>query len=288
MRNNVKKRFKMKKILGIISSARKLGNCEIMVKEICRNLPEPCEIKLLRLPDFNIKSCMGCYTCLFKEGKCVIEDDLYKIIDPLIEADALVVAAPAYFLGAHSYVKRLLDRGLSFYAKVEKLWGKPSVGVAVAGIKGREGSTLLGIENFLKLTLTDIRQTQVVYGAMPGEVFLNEKNKETAKMLATSLFGDPIPKKGPVCPLCGGDTFRFLEGNKVRCMLCSNAGTIYIKEGAPFFSIEKSNHQLFLRKQDAIDHKKWLIGMKERFVLKRSQLKAITTGYRKEGQWIKP
>ncbi len=281
-------RVKMKKILGIISSARKLGNCEIMVKEICRNIPEPCEIQLLRLPDFNIKPCIGCYVCLFKDGGCAIEDDLYKIVQPMIEADALVVAAPAYFLGAHSYLKRLLDRGLSFYAWIEKLWGKPSVGVAVAGLEGREGSSLLGIENFLKLTLTNIKQTQVVYGALPGEVFLNPENRETAKKLGESLFGAPVPKKAPTCPLCGGDTFRFLEGNSVRCMLCSNPGTIEFKKGIPHFAIEKTHHQLFLSKQDAIDHKKWLIGMKERFILKRMELKEITTGYRKEGQWIKP
>ncbi|HIJ57191.1 MAG TPA: flavodoxin family protein, partial [Deltaproteobacteria bacterium] len=39
----------MKKILGIIGSPRRLGNSEIMVKEIGRHIPIPHELKLIRL-----------------------------------------------------------------------------------------------------------------------------------------------------------------------------------------------------------------------------------------------
>jgi multimeric flavodoxin WrbA len=44
---------KMKKILGIIGSPRKMGCSEIMIKEISRNISEPHELVLLRLTDFN-------------------------------------------------------------------------------------------------------------------------------------------------------------------------------------------------------------------------------------------
>lgn len=259
-----------------------------MVKEIAKNIDAPFELKLLRLTDFDIRPCKGCYACLFKEKKCVIDDDLYKILVPMAQADGLIVAAPAYFLGAHSALKRFLDRGLSFYAFLDRLWGKPSVGVAIAGIKGKEGSTLLGIENFLKMALTHIKQTTVIYGALPGEIFLNPENKERSKNLAQSLFGEPVPKKGPVCPLCGGDTFRFLEKKRVKCMLCSNEGQVDFVNGSCSFSIEKSDHQLFLSKKEASDHKKWLLGMKAAFVEKRKALKQITVGYRKEGERITP
>jgi len=45
----------MKKVLGIIASPRRLGNCEIMVKEISGHIPEPHELNLLRLSDFDSK-----------------------------------------------------------------------------------------------------------------------------------------------------------------------------------------------------------------------------------------
>jgi len=38
----------MKKILGIIGSPRRLGNSEIVIKEISANLTEPHELKLIR------------------------------------------------------------------------------------------------------------------------------------------------------------------------------------------------------------------------------------------------
>ena len=278
----------MKKILGIVSSARRLGNCEIMVKEIFRNLDDGCELDLLRLTDFRIEPCRGCYACLLKDGRCPIGDDHAAVREAIASADGLIVAAPAYFLGAHSALKRFLDRGLTLYGALDRLWGKPAVGVAVAGIPGMEGSTLLGIESFLKLILADVRQTRIVYGALPGEIFLNDDNRKAARSLANSLFGPSVSQKAPSCPLCGGDTFRFLGGNRVRCMLCSNAGTMRMDGDSAVMEMEKADHQLFLTRQDVLDHKAWLIGMKERFLSLRKRLKPIALEYRREGHWIEP
>jgi len=278
----------MKKILGIVSSARRLGNCEIMVKEVFRNLAMPCELNLLRLTDFKIDPCRGCYHCLFKDGHCVIDDDCATVLESIGSADAVILAAPTYFLGAHSALKRFLDRGLSFYGALDRMWGKPAVGVAVAGIPGMEGSTLLGIESFLKLILADIRQTRVVYGALPGEIFLDDGNRKVAQTLARSLFGPKVAKTAPCCSLCGGDTFRFTGPDRVRCMLCSNAGTLNMENGVAVVEMEMANHQLFLTRQNVKDHQTWLIGMKERFLTMRKTLKPISIDYLKDGQWIKP
>jgi len=278
----------MNQILGIVGSARKLGNCEIMVKEVFRNLEHPCELRLLRLTDFQIEPCRACYQCLFKDGQCVIDDDHAVVLDAIAAADAVILAAPAYLLGAHSCLKRFLDRGLTFYGAVDRLWGKPAVGVAVAGIPGMEGNTLLGIDSFLKAILADVRQTQVVYGALPGEIFLNDANRDIAKSLAASLFGPKVAKAGPSCPLCGGDTFRFLGGDHVRCMICSNPGIIRVDHGQVTMEIKPAEHQLFLTRQDVSDHKTWLIGMKDRFKIMRDKLKPITQDYRSEDQWITP
>ncbi len=132
----------MKNILGIIGSPRKLGNSEIMIKEISRNISEPHELKLLRLTDFNIGSCRGCYSCLFKEERCVIKDDLYTIDDAMCAADAIILAAPTYFLSANASLKRFVDRSFALYASIDRLFGTPSVGICIAGIPGKEGHGL--------------------------------------------------------------------------------------------------------------------------------------------------
>lgn len=278
----------MKKILGIIGSPRKLGNCEIMIKEISRNIPEPHELKLIRLSELNILPCRGCYRCLFKEEKCILKDDFGMALKAMLEADALILSVPAYFLGANSSLKRFLDRGLAFYAHIDSLWGKPAIGVGIAGIKGREGYTLLNIDSFLKLVLADNKASRIIYGALPGEIFFSDKNKKIATEMAAALFGERLDKTEPHCPLCGGDTFRFIEGSSVRCMLCSNKGVIKIVNDKPVFEIFREGHELFLSKKDAIEHKKWLQGMKIRFINEKKRLKKISLEYRTNGEWLKP
>jgi multimeric flavodoxin WrbA len=278
----------MKKILGIIGSPRKLGNCEIMVKEISNQLTIPHELNLLRLQDFNILPCRGCYNCLFKTEHCILEDDLNTVIQAMAEADAYIVSAPTYFLGINASLKMLLDRGLSFYAHMDNLWGKPAVGVAVAGIKGKEGYSRLVIQSFLKMIFADDKNTRVVYGALPGEVFINGKNKQAALELASALFGCKAERTDLSCPHCGGDTFRFMDNHRIQCMLCSNSGSMAVESGSFSFNIEKSEHDFFYSREDALKHKEWLLGMKSRFVRHKKSLKEITQTYLKQGTWIKP
>ncbi len=247
----------MKNVLGIIGSPRKLGNSEIMIKEISRNIS-------------------------------VIKDDLYTIVDAMCAADAIILAAPTYFLGANASLKRFVDRSFALYACIDRLFGTPSVGICIAGIAGKEGHGLLGVENFLKMTFTDRKMTRVVYGALPGEVFLNEENRSTAAQLGKSLFNSVFKPMGPRCPVCGGDSFRFLGGADIRCMLCSNRGTMDASSGTPVINIERSDHEMFLSKAELLKHKDWLIGMKSRFVEKKAALKAVSVAYRKDGTWIKP
>ncbi|MBN1930213.1 MAG: flavodoxin family protein [Desulfobacterales bacterium] len=278
----------MKNILGIICSPRKLGNSEILIKEIGKHIPIPHELRLLRLSDFDIRPCKGCYTCLFNEKGCMLDDDLNVILEAIFAADALIVAAPTYFLGANAVLKLLLDRGLALLPHIEQLWGKPSVGVGIAGIEGKEGYTLLNIRSFLKLTMTNIKRIEMLYGALPGEVFPNRNNKNIAAGLADALFAEPIESKSPSCPLCGGDTFQFVGGNQIKCMLCSNAGTLEMKGETPVFHVRRSEHELFLTKEEAIRHREWLRRMKGRFVEHKHQLKKVILPYIKGWDWVKP
>ena len=250
----------MKKILGIIGSKRSNGNCEIITKQISRKITAAHQLTLLRLPDFDIRACTGCYRCLIRGKGCVISDDLPIVLEAIAAADALILAAPTYFMAAHSCLKTFIDRGISFYSMAESLWGKPAVGVGVAGIEGKEGSTLLDIERFFATILAKNQQSRIIYGALPGETMLIEKNLKIAAELGQNLFGQQQAKQGPCCPLCGGDTFRFLDGNRVRCMLCSDAGTLTMLEGKLVLNITAGEHGL-LASQEAAVSLVWRIAM---------------------------
>ena len=279
-----------KTLLGIAASPRKFGNSELFIKELYLQLSGSWELKLIRLPEMDIRPCRACYQCLFGQEKCPQDDDFALVLETLCQSDAYVVAAPTYLLGANASVKRFLDRGLSFYAHLDRLWGKPAVGVAIAGIEGLEGYTKLNVESFIKLTMGDLRGSAVVYGALPGEIFLQQGGKETARRLAEALESGKgeINSGAPTCPICRGDTFRFLPDGQVRCMLCSNSGSYAWKEGRLHLETSPGNHSLFLSFEEAKRHANWLRDMKEQFLARRKELKAVTSKYTQVGSWVSP
>jgi multimeric flavodoxin WrbA len=279
-----------KTLLGLVASPRKFGNSELFVKELYLQLSGNWELKLIRLPDMDIRPCKACYQCLFGAEKCPQDDDFALVLETLSQSDAYVVAAPTYLLGANASLKRFLDRGLSFYAPIDRLWGKPAVGVAIAGIEGMEGCTKLNVESFIKLTLGDLRGSAVVYGAFPGEIFLRKGGKETARRLAAALQQgkERVPLQVPICPICEGDTFRFLPDGQVRCMLCSSSGSYVWQEGRLQMETKPGQHSLFLGYDEAKRHADWLREMKDQFLSRRQELKTIALGYTKVGQWVLP
>ena len=139
-----------------------------------------------------------------------------------------------------------------------------------------------------KLTMGDLRGSAVVYGALPGEALLSSANRETAEKLARAIL-DPAERFSPVvpvCPLCGGDTFRFLPDGRARCMLCSGSGPWEWKNESLRFHIDPGEHPLFLSKDDVNRHAEWLRGMKEKFLERKQELKAVVKEYLGVGTFI--
>jgi len=269
-----------------------MGNSELMVKEIYRQLPEGWALSLVRIPELSVKPCKACYQCLFKDGQCVQKDDFQMVLDAMARADAYVVAAPTYLFGANATLKGLLDRGLTFSGYVDRLWGKPAVGVVIAGIRGLEGYTKLMVDSFIKFSLADHRGSEVLYAALPGEVLLSDEGKHSAKRLAQALI-EGVPEHQdessvPRCKVCGGDTFRFLENGNIRCMICSSEGSYGWKNDALHISTVRGDHAIFLSYEDAIAHFDFLRGMKDKFLSMRKELKAATQEYQDIGEWIRP
>lgn len=269
-----------------------MGNSELMVKEIYRQLPPGWALNLLRIPEFSVKPCLGCYQCLFREGRCARKDDFPIVLEALTQADAYVVAAPTYLFGAHASLKALLDRGLTFSGCPDRLWGKPAVGVILAGLQGMEGYAKLMVDSFIKFSLADHRGSEVVYAALPGEVFLSDEGKGAAKRLAQALIGEAGEPEGgsqvPRCNLCGGDTFRFLPNGNVRCMVCSSEGSYSFQNDTLRIETVRGDHAVFLTRDDATNHFAFLRGMKDRFLAKRKELKAAVREYHDVGEWIRP
>lgn len=104
------------KLLGL-TCGKKMGNCEILLKEALQSAKETGDIEgsLIRLLDLDIKPCTGCAKCahgLFQggSGKCIIRDDFPFLDEHFMECDGLIIAAPVFVLAPHGVLKVVADR----------------------------------------------------------------------------------------------------------------------------------------------------------------------------------
>ena len=95
----------MSKILLISGSNRDSYSYKIL-KEIQKNIDN---VNLIKLKDYNIELCKGCLFC-DKNAKCVINDDLDKVVNQMLENYIIVFAIPNYFGGMSGFFKNFIDR----------------------------------------------------------------------------------------------------------------------------------------------------------------------------------
>ncbi|MCX5812712.1 MAG: flavodoxin family protein [Proteobacteria bacterium] len=270
-----------KLVLGLVGSPRRLGNCEVFIKEISNQLNVNHRLKLIRLPALNILPCNACYGCIM-DKPCPNEDDMAFLLSQIVEADAIIMASPIYYLGAHSIFKRILDRGFLFFTVLEKTYGKPCILINTYGIEGRIGAAPHALMTFAAFLGLDIKASINIRAALPGEILMSEEGRQKAGMLAEVLSSDKRMKNEDGCPFCGCEIVRMEQG-KFICALChgyfviDNQGkTIKIKDGGVLGTVE---HML--------KHKEWLRGMKDRFLQNKKEIVKTIAGYKDIGEWIK-
>ena len=267
----------MRKLLGIIGSPRKMGNCELMVKGIAAAVPGSPKLTMVRLVEKDIRPCKACYRCL--TGDCPHQDDFAGVLRAIMEADAVVVAAPAYLRGTHSSLQRFLDRCLQAYRHVDALYGKPAVAVAAAGVEDGEGSALLGVENFIRQLGMSLKGRVVVRATFPGDAIVFDGGRRAAGRLAAALASpDDYAPDGPSCPECKGTYFEFRGADALYCLSCGGTGTLSMDGGIIRPSIGPPAHS-WRRKEEMTSHGKWLIGRRDEFLRERDRLKDAVKPY---------
>ncbi len=135
------------KVLGIFGSPRKGGNTELLLEEALRGAAsEGAEVERLRLTDYNIIPCKECLAC-YKDGNCIILDDMAEIYPRLLEADIIILASPIFFYGVTAWAKALIDRCQALWSRKYHL-KDPSLGkegkkrkgffISAGGTKGQK------------------------------------------------------------------------------------------------------------------------------------------------------
>lgn len=122
------------KILLISSSPRKeKSQTFLLAKEViqgCNN--KETNIEILHLRDLKIEFCRHCETCHKKILCCPIKDDVYRVLNMMIDTDGIVLASPNYINQVTGSMKTLFDRS-SHFIHCLCLMGKYVAGVVSSG-----------------------------------------------------------------------------------------------------------------------------------------------------------
>lgn len=107
------------------------GNTSQMLAMLRQNLArEGLEMEEIFLNQQKIGYCTGCGTCLETEG-CWVRDDHKSVVRTVLEADAVILASPVYFLNVTAQMKTFLDRSLGYGHRPQQGW-KPGLALSVS------------------------------------------------------------------------------------------------------------------------------------------------------------
>ncbi len=157
------------KVLGICGSFRDISNTNKLVERVAK--ASGVDYELVYLGKHNIKPCSGCAECMMNEGQCIIDDDMQPLYEKLMNADALIVGAPTYYMDISGAVKTFIDRSMAiFYRGVgpeynpelpvlgqRPLFGKPAVVVTTVAGAGHDRAIAT-----LSIFVTDINKMELV------------------------------------------------------------------------------------------------------------------------------
>jgi multimeric flavodoxin WrbA len=88
------------------------GNTYVIVEEFLKGAKKAgADVENIFLVKKNIKHCLGCFGCWTKTlGKCVIKDDMKKLLSKFMASDIVVLATPLYTDVVTGVMKDFMDR----------------------------------------------------------------------------------------------------------------------------------------------------------------------------------
>ncbi len=276
------------KVLALVGSPRRLGNSEILAKEMLAALPADAEKEMVRLTELRIEPCRACYACLPAERGCVIEDDLAFLLARVKAADAVVIAAPCYFLGAHTSVKTVGDRLIAILANSAEYAGKRCVTAVTYGIPGWEGYAREMVMNFARFLHLEVVGSMLVQAASPGEAARPEVLAEARALAGRLLAGGADVSLPGVCTCrrCGSSLLQISPDGEVRCPMCDARGRLRAAGAGMAVEFAPDGHGRF-SPAGKDEHAALLTAIKERYLATRSELFQLRKPYEGLDLWVK-
>jgi multimeric flavodoxin WrbA len=245
------------KILGI-SAGRTNSNSEILLKEALLYCEEAGgDVTMINLRDYNIMDCTGCTACTIgmSQGKnvgCVLDnkDDKKKLMEVMLDSDAVIFSAPTYDLMACSTFAKFAQRSLSYETAFLETIGAIEHKDRVSALIAVGGSTRswqsMALESMqAAMFTTDLKVVDMYLATRvpaPAQCLLQEDMIERARQVGKNIMEavhTPVEERKWLgeedmgwCPNCHSNALILGEVQwdglhfPVECQVCGAGGTL--------------------------------------------------------------
>ena len=177
------------KVLMLNGSPKAGGNTARVLAEM-RGVfeKENIEVEYVHVGHLSVRGCTACGAC-FKEGHCVIEDDIVnELAEKLAACDGMVIGSPVYYAAPNGTLVTILNR-LFYSAHFDK---RMKVGAAVA--VARRGGTTAAFDQLNKyftisgMPVASGQYWNMVHGARPGEAEEDAEGLQNMRTVAANML----------------------------------------------------------------------------------------------------
>lgn len=245
------------KVMGI-TAGRKNSNSEILLKEALMACEDAgAEVTMINLKDFHILPCTGCTSCtknmsMGKNSGCVLDakDDKKKIMDVMLNQDAVIYSVPTYDLMASAEFEVFAQRSLSYETAFLETIGAIEHRDRVAGLISVGGSTRawqsMALESMqAAMFTTDMKVVDMMMATrVPGnaQCLLQDDLVARARKMGENIMksvATPVEERGWLgeedmgwCPNCHSNALVLGELQwdglhyPIECQVCGAGGNL--------------------------------------------------------------
>ena len=177
----------MSKVLLINGSPNKAGCTYTALQEVEKSLNKNgVETEIFQLGKGPVQGCTGCGGC-GRNGKCVFDDGVNRLVERLDEFDGLVIGSPVYYASPNGALLAFLDR--LFFAAGKKFAGKPGAAV-VSCRRGGATAAFDVLNKYFSISNMPIVTSQYwnqIHGNTPEEALQDAEGLQTMRTLGENM-----------------------------------------------------------------------------------------------------
>jgi NAD(P)H-dependent FMN reductase len=127
------------RVLAIACSPRAGGNTDALLDAAIAGATEAgARVERFVLREMTISPCAACGACASGSGRCIMEDDMQRLYEPLVRADRIIIASPVFFMCLPAQAKAMIDR-------CQPLWLRRNRGETVSEARHSRAALYIGV-----------------------------------------------------------------------------------------------------------------------------------------------